>query len=385
MKILLQSRTTLYSVPGGDTIQLLKTREYLEKRGVHADISVELEPDVTPYDLIHVFNLTRPQEIYLQTVNAKKQNKKVALSTIYASYSEYDRYARNDIIGVLAKVLSPSQIEYLKVMARAVKNQEMNKGTLRCMVLGFRPLQERILEMVDVLLPNSMSEMKRVSQDFRNAGNKQHVIVPNAVDRQVFDPGKAAVLQENDAYKDCILSVARIEGLKCQLNLVRAMKQLPWPLVLIGKPAPNHHAYFDQIKKEAGSNVHIVGAVDHALLPQYYQAAKVHALVSWMETTGLSSLEAGAMGCNLVITDKGDTRDYFGDHAFYCDPASVGSIRSALQKAYEAPARPALQHHIQSNFTWERTAEKTLEGYALALGIPRLGVPKGAPLKGSPV
>ncbi|KAB0670613.1 glycosyltransferase family 4 protein [Oryzomonas sagensis] len=369
MNVLFQSRQTLFTVPGGDTIQLLKTKEYLERAGVRVGISTELEPDVAPYDVVHLFNLTRPQEIYLQALNAKKQHKKVVLSTIYMSYAEYDRHARRGMLGLLANALSWGQMEYLKIMARAVKNSEITKGTGHILLKGYRPLLESILDMVDVLLPNSESERKRLMKDFSKAGAKNHVIVPNSVDIGLFDPGTATVAREIEPYRGCILCVARIEGRKCQLDLVRAAKELPWPLVLVGKPAPNHGAYFEQIKREAGPNVHVIGEVDHNLLPHYYKAAKVHALVSWMETTGLSSLEAGAMGCNLVITNKGDTRDYFRDYAFYCAPDSVGSIRLALAKAYEAPVDPALRKHILANFTWEKTAEKTLEGYKMALGI----------------
>jgi len=51
MKVLFQSRTTLFSVPGGDTVQLVKTAEYLRKLGVEVDISTELEPCLDVYDL----------------------------------------------------------------------------------------------------------------------------------------------------------------------------------------------------------------------------------------------------------------------------------------------------------------------------------------------
>jgi glycosyltransferase involved in cell wall biosynthesis len=88
-----------------------------------------------------------------------------------------------------------------------------------------------------------------------------------------------------------------------------------------------------------------------------------------METTGLSSLEAGAMGCNVVITDRGDTREYFGDRAFYCEPDSVDSIRDAIRSAYNAPACTGLTNHISKNLVWEKAVEKTLEGYRLALAV----------------
>jgi len=367
MKILFQSRITLFSVPGGDTVQLVKTAEYLRKFGVDVDISTELEPDLSGYDLVHLFNLMRPQEVYLQARNAKRQGKCVALSTIYGLYTEYERKVRGGLAGWIVRHISPWQVERLKVIARAIVNREINKGSLLTVLLGYRNFCGRIAEMTDVFLPNSASEMRRVHDDFPVSRLKPYVVVPNAVDIGVFDQEQVVVSDEVKKFERCVLCVARIEGRKCQLELVRAMRDLPYQLVLIGKPAPNHLTYFDSIKREASDRVHILGQVPHAELAQYYKVAKVHALISWMETPGLSSLEAGAMGCNLVITEKGDTRDYFGNDAFYCDPESVESIREAIVRAYDAPPNPALVKRIRDEYNWRKTAEKTLEGYRIAL------------------
>ena len=86
-----------------------------------------------------------------------------------------------------------------------------------------------------------------------------------------------------------------------------------------------------------------------------------------METPGLSSLEAAAMKCNLVITKKGDTFDYFKDYAFYCEPDDVGSIRNAIVNAYESSFSEELYHLVRTQYTWKKAAIKTLEGYELAL------------------
>ena len=367
MRVLFQSRSTLFSVPGGDTVQVLKTKEYLEKLGVDVDISTELEPNLADYDLVHLFNLIRPQDVLVQVRNAKKQGKAVALSTIYGLYTEYDRLARSGITKLVSNNLPTSTLEYLKTIVRAIKNNEIHKGIVQYLVCGHTRAQQEIVSLVDVFLPNSVSEMKRVIADFEGASGKSFVVVPNAVDTSLFDPAKVVVTDAMKKYEGCILCVARIEGRKSQLNLVRAMSGLPYQLVLIGKPAPNHLAYFEQIKEEAGANVHILGQVNHDLLPQFYKAAKVHALISWMETPGLSSIEAGVMESNLVVTDKGDPRDYFGSYAFYCDPGNVDSIREALIDAHDSQLNTELRSHILNNFTWERTAEKTLEGYHLAL------------------
>lgn len=362
MKVLFQSRKTLFSVPGGDTIQILKTKEYLSKLGIQIDISRDLEPDLSGYDLVHVFNLMRPQEAYLQIKNARRHHKKVALSTIYGLYTEYERNARGGIVQRFANTLNPYQIEYLKVVARGIKNNEIHRGTLNILTRGyFRSLRE-IITMVDVLLPNSQSEMYRIRQDF-NLNNPSYSIVPNAVDLQLFDYDKTYISDKVKKYIDCILCVSRIEGRKSQLNLVRALKGLPYHFVLIGKPAPNHIKYYDRVKQEAGDNVTFLDYIPHNELPEYYKAAKVHALVSWMETPGLSSLEAGVMKCNVVATKKGDTVEYFGDYAFYCEPRDINSIREAIINAYNTPFNEKFRQHILQNFTWSKAAAKTLEAY----------------------
>lgn len=367
MKVLFQSRSTLFSVPGGDTVQLMKTAEFLRALGITVDISTELKPSLAGYDLVHLFNLMRPQEVFVQAENAKEQGRKVALSTIYGLYTEYERKARPGIAGFVSRNISPWQLERLKVAARAIVNREFGYGSLLVITKGYKQLCSRVAEMSDVFLPNSLSEMQRVHADFAISINKPFVVVPNAVDTSVFDPEKIVVDESVKRFKGCVLSAARIEGRKCQLELVRAVKDLSVDLVLIGKPAPNHIAYFDAIKKEAGDKVHFIGQVTHDQLAQYYAVAKVHALVSWMETPGLSSLEGGAMGCNLVITDKGDTRDYFGDEAFYCEPDSIESIRNAVVNALSAAPNNALQEKIRTEYTWQKAAEMTLKGYQLAL------------------
>jgi glycosyltransferase involved in cell wall biosynthesis len=98
-------------------------------------------------------------------------------------------------------------------------------------------------------------------------------------------------------------------------------------------------------------------------LVQYYQQAKVHVLPSWFETTGLSSLEAAAMGCRVVISDRGDAREYFGSEAFYCDPGSPKSIYDAVEKAAVEPKNSYLEYKVRTSYSWKRTSLQTLQAY----------------------
>lgn len=364
MKVLFQSRKTLFSAPGGDTTQMLKTKEYLEKLGVQVDVTIDLEPDLSDYDIVHIFNLMRPQDVYLQVKNAKRYGKKIALSTIYGPYEEYEKKARGGFLQVVNRFLSITQIEYLKVIARAVLNLEFSKGTIIYLLKGHKRLQKEIVKNVDVFLPNSESEMLRVAKDF-NLWDYKHVAIANAVDINKFDYSKIQIDNALEQYRDCVLCVARIEGRKNQLNVIKACKSLPYKFVFIGKPSPNSKKYFEMCKQEASDNCIFLGQIDHEKLPQFYKLAKVHILASWMETPGLSSLEAGVMKTNIVVTKKGDTEDYFHDYAFYCEPDDLESIRLAVKNAFETPFNEELRQRILDNYKWEDTANQTLEGYKM--------------------
>jgi glycosyltransferase involved in cell wall biosynthesis len=91
-----------------------------------------------------------------------------------------------------------------------------------------------------------------------------------------------------------------------------------------------------------------------------YAAAHMHVQASWLETPGLTNLEAGLSGCNLALSDRGSVREYFGEKAWYCDPGEPRSIRAAAAGALAAPRghHAALRDTILNEFTWERSAVK---------------------------
>lgn len=367
MRVLMQSRVTLFTGPGGDTTQICCTAEALRKLGVHCEISTELEPDLSEWDIVHLFNLVRPQEVYLQARNAVRQGKPVVLSTIYLSGLDFDRSARGGVIGFLSRLLPANLFESVKVVARGILNSEWHAGSRTLIWHGYRRLQEDILRMTSICLPNSRSEWQRVVRDFPLASAVPSAVVPNAVDLATFGNRGNASRQPSCGEPKVVLCASNIGPRKNQLRLIRAMKGLDIPLWIVGQPSPNAWGYYRRMQTESGLNVRFIGHVPHEELPPYYRAAKVHVLASWMETTGLCSLEAALCGCNLVITEKGDTREYFEDMAWYCDPASEESIREAILQAYHAPVSPALETKIRSEYTWERAAEVTLEAYCRAV------------------
>jgi len=222
--------------------------------------------------------------------------------------------------------------------------------------------------MTTLFLPNSWSEWRRLQHDFKlNISDDRVVPIPNGVDlsdmnRDRVDPAELERLAE---FRDAILCVARVEGRKNQLGLIEALQDSDFTLVLAGKPTPNQTRYVAKVRDAAAraSNIHYLGEVSSDTKRALYALARVHVLPSWMETTGISSLEAAVMDCSLVVTPNGDTREYFQDWVDYCRPEDPQSILDAVVSAYISPPRSELVDLIRTNCTWEKAAEVTYGAY----------------------
>ena len=358
MKIAFISRATLYSSPGGDTKQIDLTAKYLRDLGIGVDIFLANSViDYIGYDLLHFFNIIRPADIIY---HIQKSGKPYVVSTIFLDYGGYEKTARSGMMRLMNKIFSEDAIEYIKAIARFVKNGEKIVSK-KYYFLGHKKSVKYVADNASILLPNSENEYRRFVKKYGGA-YKYHVI-PNGIDASVANKVK----DKADDYKNTVLCVARIEGRKNQLNLIRALKNTEYKVRIHGKPSPNNIGYYEQCKQEATSNITFSDWLTEEELYRMYHSAKVHILPSYFETTGLSSLEAAVMGCNIVVTEKGDTRDYFGDHAWYCDPDDISSIKAAVDAAFAAPYDPVFRDYILTHYTWEQAAKETLAAYMQVL------------------
>lgn len=359
MKVLFLTRSTLYSVYGGDSVQVISTAKYLRKLGVEVDIKLSNEKiDYSRYDLLHIYNAIRPADAL---AHVKRSGKPYVLSPIYVDFYEYHKQHASGVTAMMSRYLTADQLEYAKVLARWIKNGEPIHSK-EYIYLGHRKAVQRLAQGAVMLLPNSYSEHERFVNDYKV--NRPYCVIYYGIDTEVFNIPE---LKPEPRDPMQVICVARIEGKKNQLNLIKALNNTPYQLKLIGKPAPNHMAYYEECRSIAGSNVTFIDFLPQKQLADHYLHSKVHVLASWHETCGLSSMEAAYAGCNLVITDKGDTVDYFGDHAWYCNPSSPESIYNAVKQASEAPLSMELRRKILTEYNWREAASQTLAAYELIL------------------
>jgi glycosyltransferase involved in cell wall biosynthesis len=330
--------------------------------------------DLSGYDLVHLFNLTNTGDTYLQALNAKRQGKKVALSTIYWNREK---------LGAKDFSLSEDYVEPFRykmrrarraLLARCglVKKEKMEKHRRDALFyqMGYHGQVCGILEMTDMLLPNSEMEKGLILKDFPVARAKPCSVVVNGIDSALFDSRPADgenTFFEKYHMRDFVLCAGRIERRKNQLRLLEAMKGVDVPLVLLGRPYDRK--YFKELRELFRPFDRVVESWAYEKMKEVYSLARVHALPSYYETPGLASLEAGALGLNIVVGNSGAESEYFGPHAEYCEPTEVASIRSALEKALSRDApNKELSKHVKEHFTWERAAMQTLEAYRRILG-----------------
>lgn len=374
MKVLMQIRANIFTCPGGDTVQMQKTKEYLEKLGVKVDLSLELRPNLSEYDVVHLFNLTRVQETYIQVQNAVEQNKPVVFSTIYWPNSEFEKIGGMGIRGFLGKVLSINQMESLKALIKFLLWGNHDEGTRMLITHKYQDMQRYILEHVNVYLPNAMEEMEQIAIHLGyKAEADKIIVVPNAIDTVYAKKALEQETKEFDEYADWIICVGRIDTRKNQIKLIQAIKDTDYKLLLVGKCSPGQKKYYKKVMEmiQGNPNICYIGQIPNEKMYQLYKVCRVSVLPSWFETPGLASLEAAVMGCNIVVSPKGTTQAYFGDYAFYCDVMDSASIKEQIDKAFEKQYDESFREKILNEYTWEAAAKATLKGYKKALEEPK--------------
>lgn len=346
MNVLFTSRSTLFSQPGGDTLQVEQTAKYLREMGHNVDIKLCGEPiNTNEYDLVHFFNIIRPADLKVSI----PKHIPLVVSSIYHDYSEYDKLYRSAGSKLLFRLFGKFGLEYIKVNLRWLNGSDKFPG-LKFLLSGNRKSIKALLKRSQYMFTTSHQEADLIKKEigFIPAYKKVNL-------------GSEHISVEESNSRQGVLCAARIEGFKNQLNLIKALKGTDIALTLTGAAAPNHAIYYEACKQEAGKNVSFLGRLPEKDLAVEFGKAKVHALISFYETTGLSTLEALKAGCNVVITNRGAQKEIFGDHAHYCEPNDIASIKKAVNDALADEFNH--QNWVEENFSWKQAAQEISDIY----------------------
>ena len=167
--------------------------------------------------------------------------------------------------------------------------------------------------------------------------------------------------------------MGRWELRKNQLGLLQALADTNYRILIIGdrnQEDSEHNQAALHVARSGRRVQRLPATTDRAFIATAMRRTRVLAQPSFYETPGLSALEAAACGTAVVVAERGCTREYFGDEAYYCDPANPASIRQAIELALEGGPSVTLQQRVATQFTWARAAEETRTAYCQLLNNP---------------
>jgi len=338
-------------VPGGHVVQLERTAEALGDAGVEVIVEFSTDPPSVDVDLVHGFGLDAADIRAWHTRGVP-----VVLSSIY-----WDRaYRTADGPRPSARALAGRGVRALQFARASLRG----RGALVEACLQLVDDDRRMItafEAADLLLPNAEGEAASVRADL--GVSTPITPVPNGVDPSRF-AGPTVPFKD----RGYVLFVGRIEPHKNQLGLIRALEDQGMPLTIAGPDHPDHRHYAERCRSAGAGWVTITGRVTDEELRGLYRGARVHALPTWFETTGLVSLEAALSGCSVVSTSRGHAREYFEDLAWYCDPADPDSIRSAVRRAWATPPSPDLKRRVLARNSGPHAAAAPAAAYRALLG-----------------
>ncbi|HAP36822.1 MAG TPA: hypothetical protein DCQ28_13140 [Bacteroidetes bacterium] len=342
MKITFACYESLSMIYGGPRVQVLQTKHELEKLGIEVSLLNPWENfGKKSTDLVHLFSAN--------------------LGTFHLA-STFNSF---DIPFVTSSIFftrhSPAVIQ-----ATIVLNALLKK--IKTGIWTNYEYSRQICEWSKAVLPNTNAEARLVGEGLGISANKI-TMVPNGVDPH-FEFGDPSLFKKKYGIDNFILNVGHIgPARKNVLNLIRALKEIDHPAVIIGKITDSPYAKQCIEEAKQSKNILIIPGTDNnsELLASAYAAANVFALPSLFETPGIAALEAALAGTKIVITPHGGTRDYFNTMATYVEPNSVDSIRDGIIKSLNEEKNPQLKEHIKREFLWSRVAEKTLSVYKSVL------------------
>jgi len=177
-----------------------------------------------------------------------------------------------------------------------------------------------------------------------------------------------------------VLTVGTWEPRKNLVRLLQAWRTLRaegklagYKLVMVGMKGWLCGEIEQQFHNQAGERgVMALGYIPRSSLPAIYRGAAVFVYPSIYEGLGLPPLEALACGVPVAAARAGALPEVLGDAALYFDPTNPQEMATAIETVVtQEKVAEELREKGRARaekFTWEETAEKTMQVYRNACG-----------------
>jgi len=328
VKILFDHPNPFFLAHGGFQVQIEQTKAALEQIGLEVEYLRWWDERQTG-DIIHYFG--RPSGSYVDFAHQKKLKVVVAeLHTGLGSRSTKARAVQKAIMTLSQKLLPSS-------FTARMSWDSYRKG--------------------DAFVALTSWEAHLMREMFGATSEHIHVI-PNGVEEVFFTQA------QDTPRSEFLVCTATITERKRVLEPAQAAVQAKTPVWIIGRPYSENDPYYQRFLTVQSCNSKYVryegGISSRDRLAQIYSTARGFVLLSSMESLSLSSLEAAACGCPLLLADLPWARSSFLNNAAYCPIGNPGMEAETLERFYHnAPSLPPPNPPM----TWKDVAHKLASLY----------------------
>jgi len=373
LKVLVHCREDALIKSGGDYLSIKDKENILKTYGV--SLKYESNPFISlkEYDLVHIHQpITNFYDIYNQYLNAVKWKKPIVMKPFYnpiIDINYYRKHTSDRNIRILSKIFNNyfSYIKYRNILYSII-NKDIKKAIKQYPMMPIK-LMRKIIK-GSFCIPDSNFELKSLSSEL-NIPIKNYKVVNASlnVNKSLADVSKEKFLSKF-GISNFTLCVGRIEPIKNQINLLRALIGTKLNVVIIGPLQSKHPHYGSEFLKliNNNNNFYWISDMNREMLMSAFKNAKVVVLPSWTETAGMTGIEGMFFGCNIVATNRGACSEYFGDNALYFDPKKLLSIKQNVIKSNQIKQNhKKLKNYIIKKFSLEKTARDLCSAYELAI------------------
>lgn len=240
----------------------------------------------------------------------------------------------------------------------------------------------RCLQWTDLVLTISESSKKDIVEHLQVDPKKVYVTplasryYPDYLSAQTTEELEKQV--NYDFSQPYLLFISTIEPRKnintiiSAFNFLKEQYKIPHKLILIGKKGWNYEPVFAAIENSPWVNqIHHLNYLSNELVALFYSKADVFVYPSHYEGFGLPVLEAMTLGAAVISSNTSSIPEVTGDAAILIDPNNPIQLAEAILKVIsDSQLRQELINKGKARaklFSWERTAQETLNAYRTIL------------------
>lgn len=338
-------------------VQARAVAAHLASRGCVVSERPGWNPRLDDADVAVVMNLTVPEQAWLHMRACRRAAVPYVLLPVFWDLARAIPYSQQptgaSLLPVGSRRRAAAQLARLGLSRPAEVAAAGPAALVRFAVTEPHEVVREVVQAAAAVCPNSASELAHLASFTGLSPEPSWTVVRNGVSVHEL-PAVEDVLGPRDG---TLLSVGGVSPRKNTLGLMRAVAGLDREVVLVGAPPRAGDSYAEQVLAEAPPNVRFAGLLPREEVLRRLATATAHVQPGFVETPGLASLEAAALGTPVVVADTPPVVEYFADAAVYADPHDVASLRRAVDLACRSLPSADLARRIRERYAWDVVLE----------------------------